>query len=156
MNNARTLLSFWIAIAGVLAALVFAWQATVASSGATGAGRTFVGWIPRGYAIEAVAISALISIVLAPCSHSPAMEHRRRVDRLRCAHDDRGHERRDSGRHACPRCRARLGRRVVGNSRCRFRCRFRAIAGGIVGAVAPAALMLLVIAMAMMLSPRSS
>ena len=65
MNSERTPLPFLIAIAGVLATLVFAWQAA-ASSGVTGAGRTFVGWIPRGYSVEAVAMSAMIASVLHP------------------------------------------------------------------------------------------
>ena len=155
MNHARTLLSFWIAIAGVLAALVFAWQATVASSGATGAGRTFVGWIPRGYAIEAVAISALISIVL----HPARIHQRRSIDTawigVGALTTIAVMGVMTVGGTLVPAivlalAAVSLGTRDIGSAV------GRAITGGIVGAVAQAALMLSVIAMAMMLSPRSS
>ena len=154
MDSERTPLRFWTAIAGVLATLVFAWQAA-ASSGATGAGRTSVEWIPRAYAIEGVATSALIAIVL----HPARIHSRWSIDLawigcgalttmavmsamtvggtlvlgvvLACAAASAG---------------ARQERVSAG----------RVIATGIVGAVAQAALMLLVIGGAMMLSPRSS
>jgi hypothetical protein len=155
MKNARSLLSFWIAIAGVLATLVFAWQATVASSGATGAGRTFVGWIPRGYAIEAVAISALISIVL-----HPARIHKRwSIDAawfgcgvlLTIAVMSVM----TVGGALAPGVALALTAASSGTRQVGFGGS-RAMAAGIVGAVAQAALMLFVIAAAIILSPRSS
>jgi hypothetical protein len=155
MHCERTSLSFWMAIVGILATLVFAWHATAASSGATGAGRTFVGWIPKAYAIEAVAISALIAIVL-----HPARVHKRwSIDAawigcgalttiaLMSAMTVGGTLAPGAAiASAAAWSGTRQGRRGAG----------RAIAAGIVGAVAQVALMLLVIGAAMMLSPRSS
>jgi hypothetical protein len=155
MNNARSQWSFWIAIAGVLAALVFAWQATVASSAATGAGRTFVGWIPRGYAIETVAISALISIVL----HPARIYKRWSIDAAWIGFGALTTIAVMSvmtvGGTLAPGVVLALAAVSLATRDVGFRVG-RAIAGCIIGAVAQAALMLLVIAAAMMLSPRSS
>ena len=155
MTNARTLLSFWIAIAAVLAALVFAWQATVASSSAAGAGGTFVGWIPRGYAIEAVAISVLILIVL----HPARIHQRWSID---AAWIGFGALTTIAvmgvmtvGGTLVPGVVLALAAVSLGTRDVGFGVG-RAIVAGIVGTVAQAALMLFVIAAAMMLSPRSS
>lgn len=155
MNNGRTRLSFWIAVAAVLATLVFAWQATVASSGATGAGRTFVGWIARGYAIEAVAISVLILIVL----HPARIHQRWSID---AAWIGFGALTTIAimgvmtvGGTLVPGVVLALAAVSLGTRAVGFGIG-RAIAAGIVGTVAQAALMLFVIAAAMMLSPRSS
>jgi len=66
MNSGRTPVPFWIAVAAVVATLVFAWQAAVAPQSGIGARTAFVAWIPKGYAIESVAIGVLIAVVLHP------------------------------------------------------------------------------------------
>ena len=153
-NNERTSLSFWLALAGVLATLAFAWQAA-ASSGTPAGERTLVGWIPRAYAVEAVAMSALIAIVL----HPARIHHRRSIDAAWI------------GCGALTTI-AVMGAMTVGGTlvpgvvlafvaasaatRQERVSPGRAIAAGIVGAIAQVALMLFVIGAAMMFSPRSS
>lgn len=155
MSNSLTPSPFWVAIAGAAATLLFAWQAVAASSaGATQAGAV-VGWIPAAYAIEAMAISLLIAIVL----HPARMHERRSIDLawigfgalvtigLMSAMT--------VGGALAPALVLAMAAAAVGTRKTNSGAG-RAIGAAIVGAVLQGILMLLVIATAIRLSPRSS
>jgi len=114
-----------------------------------------MGWIPRGYAIEAVAITAILAVVL-----HPARIHKRwSIDAawIGCGAliSIAVMSVLTVGGTLTPGVVLALVAASLGTRQVSFGAG-RAIAAGIVGVVAQAALMLLVIAVAMTLSPRSS